>query len=68
MITKEVLARALPPNLKSAATDALVDAINQISNDPIIAENIRENFLSYSGVLRDGLPECSGLLQLQADG
>ena len=54
MITKEVLARALPPNLKSAATDALVDAINQISNDPIIAENIRENFLSYSGVLRDG--------------
>ena len=54
MITKEVLARALPPNLKSAATDALVDAINQFSNDPIIAENIRENFLSYSGVLRDG--------------
>lgn len=54
MITKEVLARALPPNLKSAATDALVDAINLISNDPIIAENIRENFLSYSGVLRDG--------------
>ena len=54
MITKEILARALPPNLKGAATDALVDAINQISADPIIAESIRENFLSYSAVLRDG--------------
>lgn len=54
MITKEILARALPPNLKGAATDALVGAINQISADPIIAESIRENFLSYSAVLRDG--------------
>ena len=54
MITKEILARALPPNLKGAATDALVDAINQISTDPIVAESIRENFLSYSSVLRDG--------------
>lgn len=54
MITKEILARALPPNLKGAATDALVDVINQISADPIIAESIRENFLSYSAVLRDG--------------
>ena len=54
MITKEILARALPPNLKGAATGALVDAINQISADPIIAESIRENFLSYSAVLRDG--------------
>lgn len=54
MITKEILARALPPNLKGAATDALVVAINQISADPIIAESIRENFLSYSAVLRDG--------------
>lgn len=53
-ITKELVARALPGNLKSAATDQLADMINQISADPLIAEQIRENFLSYTSVLKDG--------------
>ena len=53
-ITKELVARALPGNLKSAATDQLADMINQISADPLIAEQIRDNFLSYTGVLKDG--------------
>ena len=53
-ITKELVARALPGNLKSAATDQLADMINQISTDPIIAEQIRDNFLSYTSVLKDG--------------
>lgn len=53
-ITKELVARALPSNLKSAATDQLADMINQISTDPIIAEQIRNNFLSYTSVLKDG--------------
>ena len=53
-ITKELVARALPGNLKSAATDQLADMINQISADPLIVEQIRENFLSYASVLKDG--------------
>ena len=53
-ITKELVARALPGNLKSAATDQLADMINQISADPLIAEQIRENFLSYASVLKEG--------------
>lgn len=53
-ITKELVARALPGNLKSAATDQLVDMINQISTDPLIAEQIRNNFLSYTSVLKEG--------------
>ena len=53
-ITKELVARALPGNLKSAATDELADMINQISADPLIAEQIRENFLSYASVLKEG--------------
>ena len=52
-ITKELVARALPGNLKSAATDQLADMINQISTDPLIAEQIRDNFLSYTSVLKD---------------
>ena len=53
-ITKELVARALPGNLKSVATDQLADMINQISTDPLIAEQIRDNFLSYTSVLKDG--------------
>ena len=53
-ITKELVARALPGNLKSAATDQLADMINQISADPLIAEQIRDNFLSYASVLKEG--------------
>lgn len=53
-ITKELVARALPGNLKSAATDQLANMINQISADPLIAEQIRDNFLSYTSVLKDG--------------
>jgi hypothetical protein len=53
-ITKELVARALPGNLKSAVTDQLADMINQISADPLIAEQIRDNFLSYTAVLKEG--------------
>lgn len=54
MITKEELAKALPPNLKGAATQAFADMVNNVTTDPVLAEQIRNNFLSYTGVLRDG--------------
>jgi hypothetical protein len=46
--------KALPATLRGAATQSLVDTINQISADPMIAEVIRDNFISYAHVLRDG--------------
>ena len=54
LLTKSEVARALPSHLRSSATQDLTDKINNISKDPIHAENIRENFISYSGVLQDG--------------
>lgn len=54
MLTKEMIERALPANLKSAATQQLTDQINNIVADPLIAEEVRNNFLSYSGVLKEG--------------
>lgn len=54
MVTLDQVVKALPPNLKSTATDSLVDRINTITSDPDMAENIRDNFLSYTGVLSDG--------------
>lgn len=54
MLTKEVVERAVPANLKSSITQQLVDKVNTCVSDPIIAEQIRENFLHYTGVLKDG--------------
>lgn len=54
MLTTDMVAKALPANLKGAATQALTDQINNIVADPLIATQIRDNFLSYTRVLQDG--------------
>lgn len=54
MLTVDVVAKSLPANLKSAATQQFVDQINNIVTDPIIAEQVRENFISYTKVLQEG--------------
>jgi hypothetical protein len=54
MLSREQVELALPANLKSAATQQLTDKINNIVADPIVAEQVRENFLSYSSVLKEG--------------
>lgn len=54
MLTKDLVARALPANLKNSVTQGLVDDLNNIATDPEIAEAMRENFLSYTKVLQEG--------------
>jgi len=54
LLTKDQIERALPPSLKSAATDALANKINSIVADPIVAEQVRENFIGYASILKDG--------------
>jgi len=54
MLTRPEIERALPPSLKSAATDAFVAQVNNIANDPLLAEQIRNNFISYTAVLKEG--------------
>lgn len=53
MITKQEIEMALPPRLKNSVSQSLVNTLNSIS-DPIVAEEIRNNFLSYTGVLKEG--------------
>lgn len=53
-LTLVEVARALPPRLKSSATQELVDKLNNIKDNNIIAETIRNNFISYTGVLSEG--------------
>ncbi len=54
MLTKELVEQAVPANLKTSVTQQLVDMINNVSSDPLIAEQVRENFISYTAVLKDG--------------
>lgn len=53
-LTLEELQAAMPPHLKSAATQKLADHVNTIVQDPQVAEQIRTNFLSYTSVLKEG--------------
>lgn len=54
MLTTDQIAQALPPALKGAATDELTDKINNIITDPVMAEEVRNNFISYTKVLQEG--------------
>lgn len=54
MLTRDEVERALPGNLKGAATQSLTDTINTLSQDPIAAQAIRDNFISYAHILKEG--------------
>jgi hypothetical protein len=54
MLTKELVERAVPANLKNAITPQLVDLVNTIAADPLVAEQVRNNFISYTSVLKEG--------------
>jgi hypothetical protein len=54
MLTKEEVQLALPANLRSTATDDFVAKINSLGGDPDAAERIRENFVGFATVLKDG--------------
>jgi hypothetical protein len=53
-LTEDDVKRALPSHLRSAVTPQLVYMLNHISADPEVAENIRNNFVGYTVVLREG--------------
>lgn len=54
MLTTKDIELALPANLKSAATQQLTDLVNNIASDPLVAENVRDNFVSYTTILKEG--------------
>jgi hypothetical protein len=53
-LTLDQVVQAMPANLKNSVSQSLVDTINNIAADPILTESIRTNFISYTGVLKDG--------------
>jgi len=53
-LTTTDVASALPANLKSSVTQSLVDKLNAVTTDPMEAAYTRDNFISYTAVLKDG--------------
>ncbi len=53
-LTKQMVEAAVPANLKNSISQNLIDTLNNLALDPLVADNIRENFISYTGVLKDG--------------
>jgi len=54
MLVKADVIRALPPQFKSSVTDSLIDMVNNVTSDSLAAESIRDNFITYAGVMKDG--------------
>lgn len=53
-LTVADVSQAVPANLKSAVTQQFVDTINSVVADPEVAQQVRDNFITYASVLRDG--------------
>jgi len=53
-LSQDDIKGALPKHLRASVTQSMADTLNTISSDPVIAENIRDNFMGYSGILREG--------------
>ena len=54
MITVDEIKSALPTHLRTAASQTMADRLNKLSNDPEMAKNLRDNFVSYTHVLMEG--------------
>lgn len=54
MLTLPEVQEALPSHLRAAATQSLVDKVNAAHGDPVLAGQIRDNFMSYTKVLMEG--------------
>ena len=53
MLTSKEVRSALPPALKNEA-DSVTNMLNSINLDPEMADQIRNNFVTYTSVLQDG--------------
>lgn len=53
-LTLDTVVRAVPKGLRRNVSQELVDKLNACVSDPVVTEQIKQNFLSYTGVMSDG--------------
>ena len=54
MLTVDDVVKAVPAHLKSDVSQNMVDELNHLSSDPLHAETMRNNFISYTKVMSEG--------------
>lgn len=54
MLTVEKVKQALPAKVSLNINQDLVDKLNNISTDPLHAENIKENFITHAKIMQEG--------------
>ena len=54
MLTVDQVKKLLPSTLATSVTQTYVDRINNAVQDPVIAEHVREAFVTYAGVVKEG--------------
>ena len=54
MFTLDELDAALPLSLKGKMTPEIANNLNTIITDPQVAQAFRDNFVSYTNVLKEG--------------
>lgn len=45
---------AVPASVKNNITQEIVDLLNNVSSDPLVAQQVRDNFIQFSHVLTEG--------------
>lgn len=53
-LTLDNVKKAVPAKLKDSIEQSFVDKLNNLANDQIVADQIRNNFISYAHVINDG--------------
>lgn len=54
MLTVDEVKKAVPAPQRTAITQSLVDKVNAVVTEPELAEQIRDNFIGYINILKDG--------------
>lgn len=54
LLTIEDVESAIPAHTSIKVTDDLVNALNNLSSDPIASETMRDNFITYKSIMKEG--------------
>lgn len=54
LFTKKEIKEALPEQLRTKVSDSLMEKLNGIASDPDLAKEIRDNFIGFGHVMKEG--------------
>lgn len=54
MLTQEQVQNLVPKKQRDLVSEELIDKINSVAADPLVADQFKENFITYSSVMQSG--------------